>query len=651
MKKKIVMLFLSTLVSTSLLLSGCGEASSATTALADSAESGDATNTEESDSSVADDTEEETSSEGTVEEGELATPVDLIDTDSQFTDRDLDAGYDASNSTKITFSGSSAEASGSGVSVDGSVVTITEEGTYILSGSISDGQVIVEAPEDVKVQLVLDGVTMSCSTSACILVESADKVFITLAEGSENTLSDTGEEYVTYNDHNVTGVIYSRVDTTFNGSGSLTINANTEHGISCKEDLKFTDGTYTITSTGKGIRADESIRIKNGIFTITAEDDAIHTSKEDEIGKGYVYICGGTFTLSSGDDGIHAATALLITDGTIKVTKSYEGLEGDTIDILGGDIDVTASDDGLNAALPSSSSTMDFEDMDLDDMPEGMNHENFDPSAFMTEDGETADTDQAESSRQERMEPPTGEDGQQMEPPTGEDGQQMEPPTGEDGQQMEPPSEGTESGDAAATDSTENTQRGPGGHGGFGGGQGGGMMGGGGGMDAQENAYIRISGGTIHVSADGDGIDSNGYIYFEGGTVTVDGPTNDGNGALDCGTSILVSGGTVIAVGTSGMAESFSSDSTQYGVLYNFSTTLEAGTEITVTDESGNVILSYTAQKTYNSVAFSSQDLAAGTYTISAGDQSETITISDISTSAGTSSRMGGGMGGGNGNH
>ncbi len=465
------------------------------------------------------------------------TKVSDLDIEGMFTDRDLDTGYDESNSTVITLNGDSAETSGSGVIADGSTITITAEGTYIFTGTLDDGQIIVAAADTDKVQIVLNGVNITNDDSACIWVQTADKVFVTLAAGTENTLSDTGSEYVQTDDSsNVDGVIFSKEDITFNGSGTLNINANYANGIVGKDDVKFTGGTYNITSTGNAIEGKDSVRIKDGNFNLTSgsDKDGIHTSNEEEAGKGYIYIEGGDINISSQDDGIHAATVLFIAGGNINVTESYEGLEGDSIDILGGTISVNSSDDGFNASTSTSQDEFGF----------------------------------------------------------------------------------------------------------------GGM---GGGMEYDENAYIHIYGGEIHIDADGDGIDSNGNLYIDGGYVVVDGPVNDGNGAIDKGGTATISGGTVIAVGSSGMAETFSSDSEQYSVKYGFESTLEAGTVITITDSDGNELLNYTLNKNASSIVFSSEDLAEGEYTITAGDTTDTITVSDKATSAGSSAGMMGGPGQGGG--
>ena len=467
------------------------------------------------------------------------TSVSDLDLDNMFTDRDLDSGFDETNSTKITLSGDSAEAEGSGVTVDGTTITISQEGTYVFSGSLNDGQIIVAAADTQKVQIVLNGVDITNDDSAVIWVQSADKVFITLASGTENTLSDTGSEYVQTDDSsNVDGVIFSKDDITFNGSGTLNINANYANGIVGKDDVKFTGGTYNVTAAANAIEGKDSVRIKDGTFNLVAgsEKDGIHTSNEEEAGKGYIYIQGGDITISAQDDGIHAGTVLYIAGGLVTVNESYEGLEGDTIDILDGTISVTSSDDGLNASTSTSQDSPGFGQM-------------------------------------------------------------------------------------------------------------------GGGMDNDENAYIHIYGGNVYVNAAGDGIDSNGNLYVDGGYVVVDGPENSGNGALDKGGEALVSGGTVIAVGASGMAETFSSDSEQYSISYGFESMLEAGTTITLTDTEGNELLNYTLTKTASSVVFSSEDLAEGEYTITAGDKTDTITVSDKATTAGAATNTMGGPGGNGGGH
>ena len=302
-------------------------------------------------------------------------------------------------------------------------------------------------------QLVLDNASITADENAAILIKNADKVFLTLADGSENTLADSAQEYVQPEDmeNTVDGVVFSVCDLTLNGSGTLNITAGYKHGIVCKDDLVITDGAYNITSAGKGIAANDSIRIKDGELNITAEDDAIHTSKDDTEGKGYIYIEGGTLKLSSGDDGIHAATALIIAGGEIDVTKSYEGL----------------SDDGLNAS--SNASASDNQD-DLDFSDHGKRPE---------EGGEDAVTAATPEKTDGTAQKASGEEAQGTSQSTAAAGRPEKPADGEKPSDGEKPADG-------------------------------GRPSGGRGMHSDPYAYIRISGGTIVVNADGDGIDSNG---------------------------------------------------------------------------------------------------------------------------------------------
>ncbi len=279
-------------------------------------------------------------------------PIDVSDV---FTSRDLENSYDETDCVDITLTGESAACSASGVSIDGGTVTITKAGTYRLSGTLSDGMILVNADSSDKIQLVLNGVDITNSTSAAIYVAQADKVFLTTVSGTENSLTNGGS-YVQIDDNNIDAVIFSKDDLTLNGEGSLTITATAGHGIVSKDDLVITAGTYVITADEHALSGKDSIRIAGGSYTISCGEDAIHSENDDEDEKGYVYIAGGVFEIAAGDDGIHAGYAVMITAGEINITTSYEGIEGLSIDILGGTISLVASDDGLNAAGGNDSS-------------------------------------------------------------------------------------------------------------------------------------------------------------------------------------------------------------------------------------------------------------------------------------------------------
>ena len=332
---------------------------------------------------------------------------------SWFSDRDLDGSYDESQAIDITLSGSSASCSADGVTVNGSQVVISAEGIYRLSGTLEDGQIVINAADTDKVQLVLNGVTIHSATSAAIYALEADKVFITLADGSENTLSNGGS-YVAIDENNIDAVIFSKTDLTLNGSGSLTIQAQAGHGVVSKDELTITGGSYTITSASHGMTGKDSVAIAGGAFTITSGKDGIHAENTEDTTLGALYIAGGSYTIHAQWDAVSASGALQIDGGTFDLTTGegsasvemstddsfapgrpgtaaaqetssteedtvsqkgikgestytinggtftipycYEGIEGLSITIEGGTFDITSHDDGLNAAGGADSS-------------------------------------------------------------------------------------------------------------------------------------------------------------------------------------------------------------------------------------------------------------------------------------------------------
>lgn len=286
-----------------------------------------------------------------------SSSVTETDTSDMFSDRDKEVGYDESESVTISLADNSSSCESDAVSITENTITIKDEGTYILSGSLSDGMVIVEAEDTDKVQIVLNGVSISNDQSAAFYVRSADKVFVTTAFGTENTLEHNGSSYTAIDENNIDAAIFSKSDLTLNGEGTLTVTAQEGHGIVSKDDLVLTSGTYVITSASHGLSGKDSVRIANGSYTIVSGKDGIHAQNKDDSSSGFVYLAGGTYTISAGDDGIHAASNVTISDGKIDITQSYEGIEGLSIDIAGGEISVLASDDGINAAGGNDSSS------------------------------------------------------------------------------------------------------------------------------------------------------------------------------------------------------------------------------------------------------------------------------------------------------
>lgn len=445
-----------------------------------------------------------------------------VSVEDMFSDRDMEIGYDEQSAINIKLEDDSVSCDDSGVTIDGTVVTISREGVYVLSGTLSEGQIIVDTGDTDKVQLVLKNVDITCKSSAAIYVKNADKVFITTAKDSENTLKTTGE-FVNIDDNNIDGVIFAKADITLNGAGTLNIDCSSAHGIVCKDDLKLTSGTYNINAASHALSGKDSVRIAGGTFNLTSKTASIHsenTENTDNTEKGFIYIADGEFTISSEKDGIKAGSSLTINGGNINITKAEEGLEAMYIDINGGNINIVSNDDGINASGGNSDSSK---------------------------------------------------------------------------------------------------------------------------MQGDSSIYIKITGGTVNVAARGDGVDSNGNIYITGGALYVTGPESNGDSALDYEKEAVITGGTVVAAGYSGMAVNFSSSSTQGSMLVNITNTVSG--EVTLKDESGETLVSYTPQKSYNSVVISTPKIEISkTYTVSMAGTETSVTMDSLIYGEGMS-MGGGGMG------
>ena len=627
----------------SLAFGGCGTVVTSSSSV--NAESARTESTGETSADNADTTSESTDSENAMESAsDINFDLELTEStiDTEFTDREKSGSYKASEAVKITLNKTTATVSGSGAKADGSTITITEEGVYIVSGTLEDGQIIVDASDSDKVQIVLDGVNINCETNAAIYVREADKVFITLAENSSNTLGG-GNEYTQIDDNTVDGVIFSKSDLVCNGTGSLTIEADYKHGIVSKDDLVITGGTYKITAADNGITAKDQLKILDGSFDIDAANSAVKAKNTDDTELGNIYIAGGVFTVkaeqdgfhatgsivvddgtitvNSGDDGFHAELDTVIHGGTIFVEKSYEGLEGKRVVVNGGDITVNASNDGVNAANSGDDGANAANSGDG-----GVNAANSgDDGANTTNPGANAvgsgddDSNAASSNNDSSAAVNSGDDGSISGEADGKEPPQM-PPDTENGSDMQP-SQDFDPGNAPSDgNAPQMMQRGSGGGG-------------------NSELYIKITGGTLTVSAVGDGLDSNGGLFVTGGTTIVYGPTSDGDSALDYDGSAIVTGGTLAAIGSAGMTESFDEASTQPVITYYGTETQSADTTITLTDSDGSALFTVTPEKVYASIVLTCPEMKLdATYTLAAVTDNEEITLTDIITTAGTRS-------------
>ena len=443
-----------------------------------------------------------------------------------------------------------------GVSVENGTITITSGGTYRLTGEYS-GQVKIDAAKTDTVRLVLDNAKITNSTGAALNVVSAAEAIIYTAAGTTNTVADEAN-YTATGDDDPDAAIYSTANLTLAGEGSLSVEGAYEEGIHTTGGLVIASGTLEVNAANTGIKGKDYVDITGGIVNVTAAQDGIKSTNTDDESKGFTRLSAGSVTVSAGDDGLKAPHTLEISGGTLNIEKSNEGIEAQYINILDGDVTVNSTDDGINASLKDSSSDT------SSDTTSGTA-----PAGQQTQQNQNGQVQQA----------PAGGGTA----PGGSQGS-----TGQNQNMPQPPTDGA-------------------------------MPGGGGGIFEVVDAAINISGGTVVVNAEGDGIDSNGTATFSGGTVTVNGPTAGGNNALDSNGDLLLNGGTVTAGSTADMFEAPSSASTSGYLKITDSSALTQGSTIQVTDSSGTVVANYKITKSgVQLVLVSNKNIVKGqSYTVS----------------------------------
>lgn len=272
--------------------------------------------------------------------------------DITYDDDDTNETWSEEDATTITLSGSSAEIDGDGASEADGIVTIKGAGTYVVSGNLSDGQIVIDAGSDDVIHLILNGALITSSDGAAINAQQSGKIVITLAEGTENTVTD-GTTYSELDDNEEPdAAIFSKDDITINGSGSLTVKGSYKNGIHSKDGLKIINGTLTVNAANHTISGKDYVAVSGGILNLTSAEDALHSATD-------VSVTGGNITINAGDDGIHADSTATIDGGTIKIEKSNEGIEGTVVVINDGGISVTSSDDGINGSNGLTDNTTD----------------------------------------------------------------------------------------------------------------------------------------------------------------------------------------------------------------------------------------------------------------------------------------------------
>lgn len=573
--------------------------------------------------------ETEVNAEETVAQSETGT----FSSADMFTERDLAGTYEESGAVYVTLSGDGITGETDGVAIKGQTVTITAEGTYIFFGTLSEGQIVVDA-DNAKVQIVFDNVDITCASSAAVYVKSAEKVFVTLAEGSQNTLRNT-DEYVAIDDNNIDAVIFAKSDLTLNGTGSLTIVSAEGHGIVSKDDLKITGGTYDITAAGHALSGKDSVRIADGTFILTAEKDGIHAENADDEEKGYIYIADGDFTITSDGDGMDASSIVQIEDGTFDITagggaansqKTHES------DMPG----------GPGGGMPQNGEKPDGENMPQDTTTDesGISTKGIKAGGGMYLNGGTYQIDSADDSIHSNANITIADGTYTL--ATGDDGVHADDALTVNGGTITVTEsyEGLEGLTVTINDGTiDITARDDGVNAAGGTDQSGfGTFGDHfKGMDSADDEteettdnemWMELNGGYIHILAGGDGVDSNGDLTINGGEIYIDGPSDNGNSAIDYGdrSSAYMNGGTLVAIGNSGMAEGMSDSSKQKVLMVKLGEQMEAG-DVVLTDSEGNVIVSYTALKSYDCVIISTAEVENGaTYTLTTSGTTTEVT-------------------------
>jgi hypothetical protein len=512
--------------------------------------------------------------EATVDTGQFSyTVADALEANDNDHGDSEDYEWYSSDVISITLNGTSITESASGATADGSTLTITAAGTYSVTGTLSNGQIVINAGDDDLVRLILNGVDLTNSSDAPIYIANADKAIIVLAESTTNYITD---ETSYSSGTEATAPIYSLGDLSFYGDGALIVDGNYADGIVSKDGLVVKSGNITVTAVDDGIRGKDYYVMKGGTVNITCGGDGIKSDNEDDSTRGYVYIKEGTLNITANGDGIAAQTDALITDGTISmvtgggssktVSTSAKGIKaGVNVVIDGGTFSINSADDAVhsdgNLVVNDGTFTISTGDdafhgeyslqMNGGTITIAKSYEGLESQAI-TINGGTIHLNSSDD------------------------------------------------GFSASGGATIQTQYG-----------------------AASSGNLYVNGGYVYVNSTGDGIDINGSITMTGGAVIVNGPTNNANGPIDYDGTFKVSGGTLLAVGSSGMPQAPGSSSSQYSIVLRFGSAKSAGTLVHIQDSTGNPLFTFKPTKTYQMVVFSSSLITKGSsYTVYLGGSS-----------------------------
>lgn len=544
---------------------------------------------------------------------------------------------------------------GEGASYQSGVLSITDGGVYSLSGAIPNGYVYIDAGDE-NVKLILNGFSVNNGSGAAIYCYSAKNLYIELAEGTENVLTDGSaysfegqNESSAENEPNA--AVYSKSDLIFCGSGKLSVTGNYALGIRCNDDLTVESGNITVSAATTGIRGSDSVTVEGGALAVTAGKDGIKSTNTDEADKGYVLISGGALEISAGEDGIQAEHALSVTGGEVIVTTTGEvdaggndggwvwgsandsssesdasskGIKsGGAMTILGGKVEVSSTDHCVHSA-----DTLNISNGEL--FLSSSKGKGISAHGNLTVDGG-------------KINVLNSTEGIESKADLTVNGGEITICATDDGMNC---GGGSDRFNFSYGENQAST-------------------------DVSQTHNMYFKGGYVYIDAAGDGLDSNGNIEVDGGTVIVNGPTDGGNGALDSGDrncTITVNGGLLIAVGSLGMAEAPGSGSTQNSL--SISASVNEGDTFAVQSSEGKNIVVFTVAKRVQHIVISSADIKTGeTYNVYtdvkasgdsvnglyaedaevsvSGEAAASITVNDVTSSNGGAGNFGGGFGDG----
>lgn len=456
--------------------------------------------------------------------------------------------------------------------------TIKKSGIYEISGTLKDGSLAVEVDKKTDegiVYLVLNNASLSSSTTAPIYIKDAKKVVLILENGTANTIYQ-GSGVDADKNGDPSAAVFSMSDLTITGCGTLNATSDFNDGITSKDKLKITDGTLVIKSKSDGIVGKDVLAVEKASISIIAGKDGMRSTNDTDTGMGNIKIGGGSYTITAKNDAVQAYGILQVDGGTFNLT-SGGGYTGQSIK-------TNTNGPGMGGRPDQTVKTSNTESMKCLKSAGGIL---LDGGTFTIQAGDDAIHSGASAII----------NGGIIEIKNSYEGIEGNNITVNNGKIS-----------LLSSDDSFNV--------------------------SNSSGLLTISGGEIHLNSEGDGLDSNGSAKMTGGIVYVDGPIVNNNGAIDYDKGFAISGGTIVAAGSSGMAEAPDTSSSQPSILMYFSSSQAAGTAVTLKDSSGKAIASFTPAKQYASVAISTPDMKKGSnYTLYKGDtRVVTFTLSDTVT-------------------